>query len=237
MAERFTLLRHRPQLVRNAPMVIVGIRADRANLERALPEGLRPHPDNLVLLNLWESPEAMENTGFGSSGGMDIGYLAIEVEGHDGRSTDGSARWPGRYFYQHWSGFPAARDYAKAVSGLDIDPGRTRLSCRDDLLLASLDLNGRQVVALKARASLDATGIGSGHSNYFARRLGEAGEEILQLSIPWVGDVLPIEDTEVRFDFPDGHPALEVLANGPAEIAKASFRRLTFVPYLGYQIL
>ncbi|MCH7928662.1 MAG: acetoacetate decarboxylase family protein, partial [Candidatus Dadabacteria bacterium] len=55
-----------PQLVTNAWMFIVGYEADPEALKAFLPEGLEPHPNNRVVLNMYTVPDGTETSGFGA---------------------------------------------------------------------------------------------------------------------------------------------------------------------------
>ncbi|WP_261371071.1 acetoacetate decarboxylase family protein [Sphingobium sp. B2] len=83
-------------------MVIVSYKADPAAIREILPPGLTPHPEGRVVLNMWDQNDAGSSSGFGNPGPVSVTYLAIEVEGHDTWTADGTVSAPGRYFAGQW---------------------------------------------------------------------------------------------------------------------------------------
>ncbi len=103
-----------PQLVTNAWMYIVGFEADPQVLKAMLPEGLEPHPNNRVVLNMYTVPDGTETSGFGA---YTLTYVTIEVDGHDSYTKDAPAGFPGRYFTYYFNSSPVMRKFAKAAGG------------------------------------------------------------------------------------------------------------------------
>jgi hypothetical protein len=226
----------RPQIIRNAPMLIVSFKGDPKTVREHLPSGLEPHPDGRLLLNLWAHTDPDQNSGFGGYGPMTVGYIAIEVAGHDGSSARGDQRWPARYFAFHWLGSELARSYAREASGLETDFALTTWEKDSDKVVATLIIRGEPAATIRATVGDRILRTGSGHSNYFAVRNSEdGGRDLIKLSIPSVGDVYDAKADAVRFSFPRGAPALTLVANGPVEPLSVSYRSLSFVPYLPYQ--
>ena len=233
-----TALGVRPQLIRNAPMIIVGFRADKDAIARYLPAPLRPHENGRILLNMWALQDANSTTGFGGFEPMSVTYLAAEVDGHDGVSADGTARWPGRYFLKHWVGSAAARSYALETSGLETDPEPTVVTIDDGRLVAQLEIGGRVCAKIEAQVGDTVRRVASGHSNYFAERYGaDPSSGLAHLVIPWVGDVLDVDVKKVELDFPADIVPPELVPQGEVTVETVVYRRLSFVPYLTNSIL
>ena len=89
-----------PQLVTNAWMFIIGYEADPKALKELLPEGLEPHPNNRVVLNMYTVPDASQTSGFGA---YTLTYVTIEVKGHDSYTMGAPTGYPGRYFAYYYN--------------------------------------------------------------------------------------------------------------------------------------
>lgn len=61
-------------------MLIVGYEADPEVFELALPPGLKPHPNNLVQMNMYQVPTAEQTSHLDS---YTLTYLTVEVADHD----------------------------------------------------------------------------------------------------------------------------------------------------------
>lgn len=223
----------KPQLVRNVPLLTFFLSADPRALARVVPAGLSMHRSARIVLNMWFLPDAQELTGFGSPGPLGITYLAAEVAGEESESADRTMRFPARFWLEHWSSSPAAREYARSASGLEIADGDTRLGFRGDLVETSLHLGERTVITARARVGRDRLNTSSGHSIYYAERASPVGgREIARFDVPWVSDAYGAEDPVVECDFAHNEPALGFIANGRQVVTAVTFRRITLVPYL-----
>lgn len=194
-----------PQLMKDAPMTIVSYKADRDALRQILPPGLDPHPEGRVVLNMWDQNVPGSSSGFGSPGSVSVTYLAIEVEGHDSWTADGTISAPGRYFAGQWisdadgGGF---RAYARQEAGVGAHTGETIYARDGEVLTAKLNIEDRECITLSASIGEDKLGTVGGHLNYFCDRnaMGEAGKrEIAHIAVPFVFELFPAEVEEIVF--------------------------------------
>jgi len=226
-------LRLRPEIIRNAPLLTFFLSCDRDRLSRRIPYPLSPHARARLILNMWFLANPEETTGFGATGPMGVSYLAAEVAGPEGASSDGSVRFPGRLWLEHWSSSPAARRYAQEASGLHIRLGDTEMSLDGDILKATLHIGNHLSISVKARIGSEKRATLSGHSIYYAERDAPGGgREIAHFEIPWISDAYSADEPAVEFAFPADDDALSFVANGPQTVEAVVFRRFTMVPYL-----
>jgi hypothetical protein len=226
-------LRLRPQIIRNAPLLTFFLSCDRDRLSRRIPRPLSAHARARLILNMWFLDNPDETTGFGATGQMGVSYLAAEVTGPEGASSDGSVRFPGRIWLEHWSSSPPARRYAQEASGLHIMPGETEMRREGDILKATLHIDHHLSISAMARIGSEKRATLSGHSIYYAERHAPVGgREIARFEIPWVSDAYSAKEPVVEFAFPADNKALSFVANGPQVVETVTFRRFTVVPYL-----
>ena len=74
-----------PQLVTGAWMFMAAYKADPEVLKSMLPEGLKPHPNNHVVINMYTVPDKNQTSGFGA---YTLTYLTVELEGNDSYVMD-----------------------------------------------------------------------------------------------------------------------------------------------------
>jgi hypothetical protein len=222
-----------PQLVRNAQLLTVFLEADPTLVGAMLPNALSLRSDSRIVLNMWSHSDPNETTGFGGFGPMSVSYLAVEVAGEEGSSSDGLTPFPGRYWLHHWSSFGPARDYAHATSGLDIMPGKTLARVEDDRFAAQLSIDGRPVISASARIGREKLRTVSGHSVYYAQRIAAAGGfEVAKFVIPWVADAFEAHSADVEFSFPNDKLSASLFRNRRPVVGGVNFRSITLAPYL-----
>ncbi|MGN6584816.1 MAG: hypothetical protein ACTHJV_14045 [Rhizobiaceae bacterium] len=222
-----------PQIIHDAPLLTIVLSSKPERLHARIPSPLRPHPDGRLILNMWALSDPRQTTGFGAPGPVGVSYLAAEVAGPEGASNDGAVRFPGRVWLEHWSSSEAARAYARAASGLEINAGETEHRVEGDRLTACLRLDGRIVIEARARVGTQKLGLRAGHSVYYGERTaGDGGREVARFDVPWVAEGFPADDPEVAFDFEPNAGATELVDNGAQTVIAVSFRRMTLVPYL-----
>jgi hypothetical protein len=226
-------LRLAPQIVRNVPLLTFFLSGDADRVSRRIPRPLSPLAGAKLVLNTWFLADPQEMTGFGAPSPMGVTYLAAEVAGPEGASSDRSVHFPGRLWLEHWNSSPAARRYAKEASGLLMRPGETEMSLDGDILRATLRIGNHAAVSVKARIGSEKRATLSGHSIYYAERdAAGGGREVARFEIPWVSDAYSAEEPAVEFAFPACDGALSFVENGSQTVEAVAFRRFTVVPYL-----
>src|ERR687886_1251329 len=142
-----------PQLIRDARMLIVGYQADPDALTAVLPPGLRPHPNNLVQMNMYEV-SADQTSGFGA---FSLTYLTVEVEGHDSLAAEGQMPIPGRFFAYYWNSSPRVLAYARETAGIPAMHGIRRAEVIDGPLVSTLQVDERDMITARATVTETAT--------------------------------------------------------------------------------
>ena len=222
-----------PQILRNVPLATFYLAADPALTVSLLPEGLSPAPNGRIVLNMWSHSDPRETTGFGGFGAMGIAYLAVEVAGEQGATTDGKTAFPARCWMQHWCNYEPARAYAAKTSGLTILPGQPNVTIAGDRLTGVLELGGRIVISASATVGSEPQGVQSGFSIYHAPRTGPDGAaQVARYVVPWVGDSYLAESPAVALSFDAQAPANALFGGQPPTVLGVTFRRMTLVPYL-----
>jgi hypothetical protein len=222
-----------PQIIHDAPLLTVVLQSKHERLHSRIPNPLSPHPGGRLILNMWALSDPRQTTGFGAPGPIGVSYLAAEVAGPEGASSDGAISFPGRVWLEHWSSSKAARAYARAASGLEINPGETELRIEDNRLTARLRLDGRIVIEARVRVGTQKLGLRAGHSVYYCeRRAGDGNREVARFDVPWIAEGFPADEPEVVFDFAPNTGAADLVDNGAQKVIAVSFRRMTLVPYL-----
>ena len=230
---RYHDLTIRPEILHDIPLATFYLRADPSVMKAALPEGLVPAPNGRLILNIWSQDDPNETTGFGGFGPMGIAYLAIEVAEKSGRTSDGKARFPARFWKRHWCNYEPARRYAAMASGLQILPGSPSATVEGSQLRGRLELDGEVVNEVSANLDLTSHQSTSGYSVYCASRENRAGElEIAEFEIPWVGKSFSASDGKVVMSPVQANPAITLLGGSQPEVLSVGFRRMTLVPYL-----
>ena len=191
-----------PQLVTNAWMYIVGYEADPEALREVLPEGLEPHPNNRVVLNMYTVPDGTNTSGFGA---YTLSYVTIEVKDHDSYTKDAPAGFPGRYFAYYFNSSPVMRNFTKAA-GIPAQSGFTTTTVKDGKLTATLDVEGKQYIVATADVGSESEGVVGGHLNYFGLLDMGQTQQVVKYPIPWVGYPVKTENPTVKFEMPENHP-------------------------------
>src|SRR4051794_18351849 len=198
-----------PQLIRGARMLILGYQADPEALADVLPPGLRPHPNNLVQMNMYDVT-GEQTSGFGA---FSLTYLTVEVEGHDSLAAEGAMPIPGRFFAYYWNSSPRVLAYAREAAGIPAMYGSRRRELTGGSLTSTLQVEGRDVITARMSVTEDPAGTLGGHLNYYAHRQfprpegGRASiSELIELPLPFVLDAYEATVDDISFDFPEGHP-------------------------------
>lgn len=218
-----------PQLVTNAWMYIVGYEADPEVLKAILPEGLEPHPNNRVVLNMYTVPDGSNTSGFGD---YTLTYVTIEVKDQDSYTKDAPAGFPGRYFAYYFNSSPVMRKFTKAA-GIPAQSGFTTTTVKDGKLTATLDVDGKPFIVSTADVGLESQGVVGGHLNYFG--LLETGDtnQVVKYPIPWIGYPVKTENPTVTFEMPKDHPLYKLK---PKKVDWAVWIKGSFV-YPQYQVI
>ena len=228
-----------PQLIKDARMLIIGYRADMNAIEEVLPEGLEPHPNGLVQMNMYEVP-ADQTSGFGA---FSLTYLSVEVADHDSYAAEGAMPIPGRYFAYYWNSSARVCAYVRESIGVRAMPGERRTESRDDKFQSILKVEGRDVIKVSASLGNELGGTLGGHLNYFSHRefaKPEGGSpvvsELLEFPLPFVADLYDAKVEDISFDFPDGHPAARLAPITPLETPSIMHADVTFTYSMGRQV-
>lgn len=225
-----------PQLIRAARMMIIGYPADPKGLAAVLPPGLKPHRNHRVQMNMYEVGEG-QTSGFGP---FSLTYLTVEIADHDSELAEGIARIPGRYFAFYWNSSPRVRHFVRGALGVGAAPGERRLEGSAECQTSILKTGGRDVITATVATSDRAAGTLGGHLNYYSRRTvlrpdggGPALDELLEFPLPFVADVFEASVKDIRFDFPDGHPASLLKPAGGLGGAEVLYADVTFTYSMG----
>ena len=225
-----------PQLIRGARMIIVGYEADREALQEMLPPGLTPHPNNSIQMNMYEI-EADQSSGFG---GFSLTYLTVEIDGHDSRAGDGTVSIPGRFFAYYWNSSPRVISYAREGAGIPALPGVRTAEVTDGKLTSALSVDGSEVIKLAASVTDDHAGDLGGHLNYYTHRQipqpfgGYAAlSELIELPLPFTVKLYEASVDDLKFSFPEGHPAQRLAPTDPLNITGLLYGDVTFTYSMG----
>lgn len=218
-----------PQLVTNAWMFIIGYEADPEALKAFLPEGLEPHPNNRVVLNMYTVPDGTETSGFGA---YTLTYVTVEVKGHDSYTMGAPAGYPGRYFSFYFNSSPIMRKFTEAA-GIPAEEGFTTTTVKDGKLTATLEVGGKPFIVSTADVGSDFTGVVGGHLNYFGLVENDEIKQVVKYPIPWIGYPVSTENTTVSFKMDKNHPLYKLK---PKKIDWAVWIKGSFV-YPQYQVI
>jgi len=211
-----------PQIIHDASLLTIVLPSKSERLRARIPDPLRPHPDGRLILNMWALSDPRQTTGFGAPGPIGVSYLAAKVAGPERASNHGAVKFPGRVWLEHWNSSKAARAYAHAASGLEINAGETELQIEGDRLNARLRLDGRIVIEARARVGTQKLGLRAGHSVYYGEcAAGDGGREVARFDAPWVAEGFPADDPEVVFDFGPGTGAADLVENGAQAVMRS----------------
>lgn len=225
-----------PQLIRGARMSIVGYEADREALQEMLPHGLTPHSNNTVQMNMYEI-EADQSSGFGA---FSLTYLTVEIDGHDSLAGDGTVPIPGRYFAYYWTSSPRVTSYAREGAGIPALPGVRTAEVVDGTLTSALSVDGDEVIRLTASVTDDHVGDLGGHLNYYSHRQipepfgGYAAiSQLIELPLPFTVKLFDASVDDLKFSFPEGHPAQRLAPIDPLNITSLLYGDVTFTYSMG----
>ena len=228
-------------------MIIIGYKAEPEALAAVLPPGLKPHPNNMVQMNMYEIA-ADQSSGFGE---FSLTYLTVEIDGHDSLAADGSMPIPGRFFAYYWNSSPRVISYARESAGIPAQHGVRRVEIADGKLTSTLYVSDRAVITATASVTDNAQGTLGGHLNYYAHRQiprpegGTAAlrpiqirekDEIIELPLPFVLDMYEASVDDIVFDFPEGHAAAALAPTKPLDIGSVLWADVTFTYSMGRQI-
>lgn len=225
-----------PQLIRDARMMIVGYEADREALQEILPPGLVPHENNAVQMNMYDV-EADQSSGFGK---FSLTYLAVEIEGHDSVAADGTMSIPGRYFAYYWNNSQRVISYAREAAGIPAMLGTRTAELEGSKLTSTLCIDGTDAITVSANVTDDHVGDLGGHLNYYShRQLPEpfggyaALSQLIELPLPFTVKLFDASVEEVRFSFPEGHPAARLAPTSPLNVTSLLYGDVTFTYSMG----
>lgn len=218
-----------PQLVTNAWMFIVGFEADPMALKELLPEGLEPHPNNRVVLNMYTVPDGAETSGFGS---YTLTYVTIEVKGHDSYTMGAPTGYPGRYFRYYFNSSEKMRNFT-IPAGIPAHEGFTTTEVKDGKLTAKLKVDGKTFIESSADVGSEHTGVVGGHLNYFGLLDAKDKKQVVKYPIPWIGKPVKTENTKVNFMMSKKHPLYKLK---PKKVDWSVWIKASFV-YPQYQVI
>jgi hypothetical protein len=222
-----------PQLVTDAWMLMIGFKSDPSAIRALLPPRLEPHPNNMVVINLYTVPDPSQTSGFGA---YTLTYITVQIKDHDSYIMGSDVGEPGRFWVGYFNSSEVVREFTRSV-GIPAEPGITTLTKRKGKLKAVLEVGGQ--VFVEATADVDSklqTAVG-GHLNYFTygRLQGNSSESthIIKFPIPFVSRPVRTENATITFKMPENHPLYSIR---PISIEWASYVKGSFV-YPQYQII
>lgn len=188
-----------PQLVTDAWMFMAAYKADPEYLKDILPEGLDPHPDGHVVINMYTVPKDTQTSGFGA---YTLTYLTVELKGRDSYVMNRENGYPGRYFVHYFNSSETMRKFAKSA-GIPAEKGNTKTFIRNKKLKASLKVGGKTLIKAEAKVvGKKPENPEGGHLNYF----GKKRNRVVKYAIPYIGATREIKDAKIKIVAPKGHP-------------------------------
>ena len=218
-----------PQLVTDAWMFIIGYEADPKVLKEILPEGLEPHPNNRVVLNMYTVPDPQKTSGFGA---YTLTYVTIEVKDHDSYTMGAPTGFPGRYFAYYYNSSPIMRNFTKPA-GIPAEEGFTTTTVKNGKLVANLSVGGKPFIQSTVDVGSEFTGVVGGHLNYFGHIKNRKNKQVVKYPIPWVGKPVETTNPTVEFKMSKKHPLYKLK---PKNIDWAVWIQGSFV-YPQYQVI
>ena len=195
-----------PQLVTGAWMFIAAYKADPDALKELLPEGLTPHPNNHIVINMYTVPDPKQTSGFGA---YTLTYLTVELEGHDSYVMDSDITYPGRYFVQYYNSSEKMRNFTNNI-GIPAESGFTTTTVEEGKLTAELKVGENALITATANVGSELGSFGGGHLNYFGKITHGESSSIVKYPIPWNGGVVSTENVKINFNVSDEHPLAKI---------------------------
>jgi acetoacetate decarboxylase len=199
-----------PQLVRDAQALVVGYEADPEVLEAMLPQGLEPHPNNLIQMNMYRVEDSTQTSHLPP---YSLTYLCIEVADYDSHvlsEAGGEMTIPGRFWVGYWNDSPRMQAFVRETLGIPCLPGACSWAREGEDLTSTLTVDGEDVITAEASVDDDHIDTLSGHLNYYARRQlpdpsGGRGQvdELVEIPIPFVCELATATVSDIEFDFPE----------------------------------
>ena len=199
-----------PQLLKNAKMLIVGYEADTEVLERILPPGLSPHPNNLIQMNMYRVPSPEQTSHLDP---YTLTYLTVEIADHDSTaisSAQGSMPVPGRFWVGYWTDSPQMQRYTREGGGIPSLSGSCEWEQGDGNLVSTLSVDGETVIEAEASVGDQQIDTLTGHLHYYSHRqipdpTGSQAQisELIEFPIPFVSELYEAEVDSIEFDFPE----------------------------------
>lgn len=228
------------EIIKDAQMMIIGYRpADPAAARRALPSQLEPHPDGIVLLNLWTAEDPGRSSGLGTYGRLSCGYIAPEVSGYDTQTSDGSSTGHGRFFAHHWLESGGMRSFAEASCGNRADVGWVKhTEPRPGQLVQELYVDDKVVVRTTSSVGTEKLASVGGQLNYFTSFAGpDDREQIARVAVPFVADVKEAQVESIEWLFDADHPAAALAPGSDPDVASVLYGDITWAPFTVAEIL
>lgn len=228
------------EIIKDARMMIIGYRPENPTAaRRALPDRLAPHPDGIVLLNLWTAEDPGRSSGLGTYGRLSCGYIAPEVSGYDTQTSDGSSTGHGRFFAHHWLESEGMRSFAKASCGNRAEVGWVKhTEPRPGELIQELYVDDKVVVRTTSTVGTETMASVGGHLNYFTNFAGSDGrEQIARVAVPFVADVKEAKVNSIEWLFDTDHPAAALTPGSDPDVASVLFGDITWAPFTVAEIL
>lgn len=228
------------EIIKDARMMIIGYRpADPTAARQSLPDRLTPHPDGIVLLNLWTAEDPGRSSGMGTYGRLSCGYIAPEVSGYDTQTSDRNSTGRGRFFAHHWLESEGMRSFARESCGNRADIGWVKhTEPRPGELVQELYVDDKVVVRTTSSVSAqNLTSVG-GHLNYFTSFAGpDDREHIARVAVPFVADVKEAQVKSIEWLFDDDHPAAALGPGSDPDVANVLYGDVTWAPFTVAEIL
>ncbi|MGE5443650.1 MAG: acetoacetate decarboxylase family protein [Ignavibacteriales bacterium] len=222
-----------PQLVTDAWMLYMGFKSDPGAIRALLPQRLEPHPDDIVVINLYTVPDPSQTSGFGA---YTLTYITLQIKDHDTYILGSDVGMPGRFWVGYFNSSEVVRDFTRSV-GIPAEPGVTTLKKRKGKLKAVLEVGGQVFVEATADVGDKLQAAVGGHLNYFTqgKLQGDSSEttQIIKFSIPFVSRPVRTENATITFKMPENHPLYSLK---PISVEWASYVKGSFV-YPQHQII
>ena len=228
------------EIIKDARMMIIGYRpADPDAARKVLPSRLEPHPDGIVLLNLWVAEDPGLSSGMGTYDRLSCGYIAPEVSGYDTQTSDGNATGHGRYFAHHWLESDGMRSFAGKSCGNRAEVGRVKQTePSPGKLVQELFVDGKVVVRTTSTVGTERLTTIGGHLNYFTSFAGsEDHEQIARVAVPFVADVKEAHVESIEWLFDADHPAAALAPNAKPDVANVLYGDISWVPFTVAEVL